>query len=58
MIPAMTLSLRAGGMMMAKNMPNRATLRALTARAGKISPAKMPMAVPTLHPGMATAMAP
>ena len=48
----------AGGMMMAKNMPYRATLSALTARSGSAFPAKMPQAVPPAHAGAASRIAP
>ena len=49
---------RAGGIIIARNMPNSATLRALTMRSGKALPAMMPLAVPNAQPGMATAIAP
>jgi hypothetical protein len=56
--PAMILFFRAGGTMTARNMPNRATLRALTARAGISSPATQPRAVPSAQQGDATSTAP
>ena len=49
---------RAGGMMIAKNMPYSATLSALTTRSGSALPAIMPSAVPTAHPGAASKIAP
>ena len=55
---ATTLFFRAGGMIMARNMPYRATLRALTTRTGSRLPAMMPSAVPMAQAGAASAMAP
>ena len=45
-------------MMIARNMPNRETLNALTTRAGMIFPAMIPQAVPVAQQGMAVSMAP
>ena len=44
--------------MMAKNMPYKATLSALTARRGNAFPAMMPQAVPPAHAGAANRIAP
>ena len=49
---------RAGGTMMARNMPNSATDSALTTRAGRMLPAVTPRAVPSAQPGMAGMNAP
>ena len=51
-------SFLAGGMITARNMPKRATLRALTRRTGIRLPTSMPSAVPIAHSGAATAPAP
>ena len=56
--PATTRLFLAGGMMMAKNIPYSATLRALTARSGRALPARMPRAVPQAQAGAASRMAP
>ena len=56
--PATTRLFRAGGMMIARNMPYSATLKALTARSGSRFPAIIPRAVPIDHAGAATRMAP
>ena len=45
-------------MTIAKNMPYNATLRALTAEAGRIFPATIPIAVADDHAGSASAIAP
>ena len=55
---ATTLFFRAGGMITARNMSKRATLKALTTRSGKMLPAMMPRDVPMDQPGMAMSMAP
>ena len=44
--------------MIARNMPKRETLNALTTRAGMIFPAMIPQAVPAAQQGMAVSMAP
>lgn len=56
--PEITLFFFAGGMIMAINIPNNATLKAPTILAGSIFPAITPMAVPIDHPGIARSMAP
>ena len=48
----------AAGMMMAMNMPYRATLSALTRDTGRTLPATTPMAVPKAQLGRAIVMAP
>ena len=53
-----TRSLRAWGMMMARNMAYSATLSALTSAAGSTLPASTPSAVPSAHMGMAMIIAP
>ena len=55
---ATTLFFRAGGMITARNIPKRATLKALTTRSGKMLPAMMPRDVPMDQPGIAMSMAP
>ena len=50
--------MRAGGTMMAMNMPYSATLRALTSRPGSTLPITTPSQVPMDQPGMATPIAP
>ena len=50
--------LRAGGMMIAKNIPYSATLSALTTRSGSALPAIMPSAVPMAQAGAASRIAP
>lgn len=45
-------------MMMAMNMPYRATLKADTMERGSMSPAMMPDAVPALHKVVEISMAP
>ncbi len=55
---ATALSAFTGGMMMARNMPYSATLRALTSRPGSRLPMMIPRAVPTAQDGTDTAMAP
>ena len=56
--PSTTRLCRAGGMMMARNMPYNPTERALTSRAGSTLPITTPRPVPMAQPGMATVMAP
>ena len=56
--PAITLFSLAGGIIMAINIPNKATLRAATTLPGKIFHAITPMAVPIDHPGIARTIAP
>ena len=48
----------AGGMMMARNMPNKATDKAETRRFGKTLPMTMPAAVPKAQQGAAKLIAP
>ena len=48
--PAINLSFLAGGMMIARNMPYRETLSALTAQAGIILPKRTPRTVPVVQP--------
>ena len=50
--------LLAGGMMMARNIPKRATDKAETIRWGRMLPITMPMAVPRAQQGAAKLMAP
>ena len=54
---ATTRFCRAGGIMIAKNIPYSATLSALTMRSGSALPARMPSAVPPAHAGAASKMA-
>ena len=56
--PPKTLFFFVGGMTIAKNMPYNATLSALTAEAGRIFPATIPIAVADDHAGSASAIAP
>ena len=56
--PAMTLFLRPGGMIIAKNMPYRPTPSALTTWCGRILPTAMPTAVPMVQAGMEIAIMP
>ena len=56
--PQITLFVRAGGMMIAKNIPYNATLRALTTDAGRILPAIIPTAVPLAQENPARINAP
>ena len=52
------LEVFAGGMMMARNMPNKATDKADTILAGRMVPITMPNAVPIAQQGDAKLMAP
>ena len=56
--PIMILFLRAGGKIIAKNIPYRATLNALTTLIGRMLPAIIPAAVPNAQAGDATTIAP
>ena len=56
--PRMTLFFLAAGMMTARNIPYRATLRALTSRSGRMFPTEHPRKVPVAQPGMATTIMP
>ncbi len=54
----MGFSFLAAGIIMATNIPYNATLRALTAEAGRTLPATIPMEVPAAQHGSAIVMAP
>ena len=56
--PKISLLFRAAGMMTARNMPYRPTLRALTTLAGRIFPTVVPKKVPSDQPGMAMLIIP
>ena len=56
-IPKITLFFLAGGIKMARNIPYKATLKALTRRSGSRFPAMAPRAVPTAQQGDANKMA-
>ena len=57
-VKAIVLSLLAGGIITARNIPYKATLKALMAEVGNILPAIIPKAVPIDQPGKATNIAP
>ena len=48
----------AGGIMTARNMPYKATFKALKIRGGRKSPETAPRSVPRVHPGTAAAIRP
>ena len=54
----MGLDVLAGGMMIARNMPNKATESADTTLGGRILPINMPSAVPSAQQGAAKLIAP
>lgn len=56
--PATTLFCFEGGMMIAINIPKRATLNALTIRGDMIFPAMTPSIVPKAQPGSGVTIAP
>ncbi len=56
--PSTTRLSRAGGTIMARNMPYSPTLRALTSRSGRMLPTATPRKVPKPQPGIAMLIAP